>query len=150
MKIKTLIIALLALTTTLNFSCSKDKDDDNPNTIIGTWKQLSESIKTITKNPDGTVSESNETITFDDGRYLYITFKSDGKYTSKDKLENKDDDENIEEGTYVINGNKIRIMNSENNEENVFSLTKTKLTVLWVEKGDNISFEHTSIFEKIN
>lgn len=129
MKTKFLLIAFLAVMTVFNSSCSKDDNENPDNSIIGTWKFVS-SKSTGYSISDGVRTEINEDSNLT-SKNQKLEIKSNNAYTLDvwDIMEEKND---LETGTYKIEGDKIILTETGNTEEPTtltFSLKGNTLTL---------------------
>lgn len=89
---------------------SCDKDDDEVATIVGEWTQ---SHYVFERFEEG-VSVSTKTVVMEDGEIEDFTFESDGTYSFYFKeFYNGVADEETSTGTYILEGDKIILSDSE-------------------------------------
>lgn len=127
MKIKNLLIAFIALTAIVNFSCSKDDDNTNSVSLVGTWEEVSNHVKgTTTSTSEASVKTRNidTTTTIDLPDYHRMIFKADGTYYLDSTIDGNKDIK----GTYKTNGNKITVNDGEESTA-IFSINGNTLII---------------------
>ncbi|MGI9546801.1 MAG: hypothetical protein ACR2MM_06175 [Flavobacteriaceae bacterium] len=159
-------IVLLALTAALTFSCSSDKDNENNDSIVGTWDLTAYEIDEATATDDQEFARDIlEFLALIDCTILSYTFNEDGTVISRDSGDYLEIDVNqggsgldipcpeesdVEDGMYTFEEGVLTYMDEvEGNTEVNVEISNNTIRIGGADLGiDNFADGGTLIFSR--